>query len=171
MVLDASRYSTTPTRAVQGRVVIAVAAIAAFAYFASILVSTLGLMANGVLLPTRYSLASNISVAAPQVIKTNTQTAIEVHVRNPDGRPVTVLLGTSFAAASTLERIIPPPTSSKIGRSGLELSFATGRDSDLHVVLEATPAHAGRMTYDLGVVIGDEISATTPMSQYVLPWR
>lgn len=145
-------------------------ATASVGYLAGLAASAVSILADQAMSPVRHALASDISVALPPLIRSGSGSAIEVRVRQANGRRVTVSLGSAFITGSTLTAISPLPSTSKSGPDGIELDFETRDDSDLLVVISSTPEIVGRVAYDLGVLVGSDVSATTPMSQYVLPW-
>lgn len=145
-------------------------AIASVASLLWILSTALGFFAHRAMSPMRHELASDISIAAPPVIRSGSGSEIEVRVRHANGRQVKVALGNGFVAAATLTGITPLPSTSQVGPDGLELDFQTRNDSDLRVVITSRPEASGRIDYDLGVTVGSDVSASTPMSQVVLPW-
>ncbi len=145
-------------------------ATAAVGYLAGIVLNHISAMAAAAVAPETQSLSADISVTSQAVVRGGRASELEVRVRHVNGRPVVVTLGRGFGAGSNLSRISPLPSTSRSGQDGIELEFATREESDLHVVIAAKPDAAGLIEYDLGVRVGSDLSATTPMSQYVLPW-
>lgn len=145
-------------------------AVAVVGWLVGLVASGIGVAAGAAMAPVRHEIAQDISAIALPVARIGSSSELEVRVRHANGRRVAISLGRDFVSASTLTGVTPLPATTRIGPDGIVLEFHTRLESDLRVVIAATPETIGRLSYDLGVVVGQDVSATTPMSQYVLPW-
>lgn len=118
--------------------------------------------------PNAPSVPNILSVAYLPVARLSQDTRLDISVREPSGRPVTLWLDADVQ--SELVSISPAPRSIRASDKGKFLEFETQDNHDLQVTFLLRADRMGYRAMSIGAVVGNEISVTTRLRQFIVPF-